>query len=144
MQHHPITEQHRLHRGIDIVLPAGTPVFATGAGIVSSIDSTDGYGIHVRILHPTTGHLTIYAHRSSIRRPETIRRTHHTRLLHLTGRKSPHLTKTNPPLLLRRALDPNRRYSRRRFHSSRGVRPRYLLASSTFVTRMFSLSYSIF
>lgn len=66
MRHHPVHNEQRLHEGIDISLPGGSPVLATGAGMVTMADTVDGYGYHVRILHPATGHLTLYAHLSKV------------------------------------------------------------------------------
>lgn len=53
-----------LHAGIDLALPAGTPVRAAAAGtVVKAGDAGDGYGISVFVDHGN-GHLTHYAHLS--------------------------------------------------------------------------------
>lgn len=65
-RYHPILNKEHLHAGIDIDLPIGTPVMATGDGVVTAADTLNGYGKHVKILHPQTGHVTLYAHLSHI------------------------------------------------------------------------------
>jgi len=55
----------RLHAGVDLAAPSGTPVRAAGAGRVRSAGANyGGYGISVLIEHDT-GYLTHYAHLSS-------------------------------------------------------------------------------
>lgn len=66
MRRHPIYKTMRMHEGIDIVTRVGTPVFATGDGVVTFADVGPGYGKHVRIRHPQTGYETLYAHLSGI------------------------------------------------------------------------------
>lgn len=54
-----------LHAGIDLALPAGTPVRAVAAGTVTKAgDVGDGYGISVVVDHGN-GYLTHYAHLNS-------------------------------------------------------------------------------
>ncbi len=56
----------RMHRGIDIAAPTGTPIVAAAPGVVTFADwSSGGYGNLVEIKHPN-GSLTIYAHNSKI------------------------------------------------------------------------------
>ena len=56
----------RMHRGIDIAAPTGTPIIAAAPGIVTYADwNSGGYGNLVEIQHPN-GSLTIYAHNSQI------------------------------------------------------------------------------
>jgi len=55
----------RLHAGIDIAAPAGTPIVASGAGQVVYAGSMSGYGLLVVIQH-AGGIATAYAHNSSI------------------------------------------------------------------------------
>jgi len=54
----------RLHSGIDIAAPAGTPIAASASGQVVYAGSMSGYGLLVVIQHPG-GIATAYAHNSS-------------------------------------------------------------------------------
>lgn len=52
----------RMHNGIDIAAPVGTPIFAAAAGVVTYAAWNDGgYGNLVEIAHPD-GSFTLYAH----------------------------------------------------------------------------------
>jgi murein DD-endopeptidase MepM/ murein hydrolase activator NlpD len=56
----------RMHRGIDIAAPVGTPVVASAAGVVIGAGWNDGgFGNLVEIRHPD-GTVTRYAHNSSV------------------------------------------------------------------------------
>ncbi|MEM9767209.1 MAG: M23 family metallopeptidase, partial [Cyanobacteria bacterium P01_D01_bin.71] len=56
----------RMHRGVDIAGPVGTPIYAAGAGVVvTSGWNSGGYGNMVDIRHPD-GSLTRYAHNSRL------------------------------------------------------------------------------
>jgi septal ring factor EnvC (AmiA/AmiB activator) len=55
----------RLHAGVDIAAPAGTPIVASAAGRVLYASSMNGYGLIVVIEH-AGGIATAYAHNSSI------------------------------------------------------------------------------
>ncbi|MEM9543709.1 MAG: peptidoglycan DD-metalloendopeptidase family protein [Cyanobacteria bacterium P01_E01_bin.42] len=56
----------RMHRGIDIAAPTGTPIYAAAAGeVVSAGWNSGGYGNLVDIRHPD-GSLTRYAHNSKV------------------------------------------------------------------------------
>lgn len=56
----------RIHQGIDIAAPVGTPIWATGNGIVDFAGwNSGGYGNMVDILHPN-GTVSRYAHLSAI------------------------------------------------------------------------------
>ncbi|WP_404786586.1 peptidoglycan DD-metalloendopeptidase family protein [Altericista sp. CCNU0014] len=56
----------RMHRGIDIAAPVGTPIVASGSGIVISAGwNSGGFGNLVEIRHPD-GTVTRYAHNSTI------------------------------------------------------------------------------
>lgn len=56
----------RMHAGVDFAAPKGTPIFATGDGIVVAAERESGYGNTVRIRHEL-GFETVYAHQSKIR-----------------------------------------------------------------------------
>ncbi len=48
----PFTKVLKFHYGMDFTAPRGTPIYATGDGIVRRVDSrSSGYGKHVRIDH---------------------------------------------------------------------------------------------
>ncbi|MEA2461991.1 MAG: hypothetical protein QOH90_2168, partial [Actinomycetota bacterium] len=54
----------RLHAGVDIAVPSGTPVHAAAAGTVQLASPTSGYGNYVCIAHGG-GISTCYAHNTS-------------------------------------------------------------------------------
>jgi murein DD-endopeptidase MepM/ murein hydrolase activator NlpD len=55
----------RLHAGIDIAAPAGTPVVASASGRVAYAGSMSGYGLLVIVQH-AGGIATAYAHNSAV------------------------------------------------------------------------------
>jgi murein DD-endopeptidase MepM/ murein hydrolase activator NlpD len=56
----------RMHRGIDIAGPVGTPIVAAAAGVVVDAGWNDGgFGNLVKIQHPD-GSLTLYAHNNRV------------------------------------------------------------------------------
>ncbi|MGK5680877.1 M23 family metallopeptidase [Actinoplanes sp. URMC 104] len=55
----------RLHAGVDIAGPSGSPILATGAGVVVRAGEAQGYGLAVLIDHGN-GYLTHYGHMSAI------------------------------------------------------------------------------
>ena len=56
----------RMHKGIDIAAPVGTPVLAAAPGVVVSAGwNSGGYGNLVEIQHPD-GSLTLYAHNNRV------------------------------------------------------------------------------
>ncbi len=56
----------RMHKGIDIAAPVGTPIFAAAPGeVVTAGWNNGGYGKLVKVSHPD-GSLTLYAHNSKI------------------------------------------------------------------------------
>jgi murein DD-endopeptidase MepM/ murein hydrolase activator NlpD len=61
---HPIYKTSEFHPGIDLTALQGTPVYATGNGIVERADNlAQGYGNHIVIDHGF-GYKTLYAHLS--------------------------------------------------------------------------------
>jgi murein DD-endopeptidase MepM/ murein hydrolase activator NlpD len=62
-RHHPILGFSRTHRGVDFAAPSGTPIYASGDGIVTSIGYNGGYGRYIKIKH-AGGISTVYAHLS--------------------------------------------------------------------------------
>ena len=72
MRRHPIYGSPRHHAGVDIPTSVGSPVYATGDGVIELVkNSPSGYGRHIVIAHPEAGYKTLYAHLSSI--PSVIR-----------------------------------------------------------------------
>lgn len=68
---HPITGQVRVHTGIDMAAPTGTPVRAVADGVIEVAGSSGGYGNLITIRH-ATGIETYYGHLSRIDvRPES-------------------------------------------------------------------------
>jgi len=63
---HPITGEQQFHTGIDIAVPAGTPVKAAAPGIVAHSGWVSGFGLTVIIDHGQ-GITTLYAHNSQLR-----------------------------------------------------------------------------
>ena len=53
------------HSGLDLSAPSGTPIYATGPGIVTKSGWGTGYGQYVEINHGN-GYLTRYAHASRL------------------------------------------------------------------------------
>ncbi len=65
---HPVYKAFRMHQGIDILVNTGTPVVAAADGIVIFAGRSPGYGYNVRIKHPESGYITLYAHLSRFAR----------------------------------------------------------------------------
>lgn len=60
----PFTKVRKFHAGMDFSAKSGTPIFATGDGVVDRADNTaSGYGNHIVIGHGF-GYKTLYAHLS--------------------------------------------------------------------------------
>lgn len=63
---HPVFKTERFHAGIDFTAQIGTPIYATGNGVVEQADAeSSGYGLCVRIKHGY-GYGTLYGHMSKI------------------------------------------------------------------------------
>lgn len=65
MRTHPVLGGRRQHAGIDLAAPTGTPVYATGDGIVGRADWYSSYGLYVAIEHGASMQ-TRYAHLSRL------------------------------------------------------------------------------
>ena len=58
----PFTKTRKFHAGMDFTAQRGTPIYASGDGIVKRADSrSSGYGKHIRINHGY-GYTSLYAH----------------------------------------------------------------------------------
>ena len=66
MRRHPILRVRKMHPGIDLLVVQGSPVYATGDGVVEKVGRNATYGKFVRLKHPATGYTTLYAHLSEI------------------------------------------------------------------------------
>ncbi len=67
MRLHPIYKVRKLHTGIDFGARIGTPIYATGGGVITKIsNSFHGYGKQVEIDHGF-GFITKYAHMSEFK-----------------------------------------------------------------------------
>jgi murein DD-endopeptidase MepM/ murein hydrolase activator NlpD len=66
MRMHPILKVRKMHSGIDLLLEMGTPVVATGDGVIKRTGRSYTYGRYVDIEHPAAGYMTRYAHLSKI------------------------------------------------------------------------------
>ena len=63
---HPIYKTQKFHAGMDFTAEQGTPIYATGDGIVEVADAAaQGYGNHVVINHGY-GYQTLYGHMSKM------------------------------------------------------------------------------
>jgi murein DD-endopeptidase MepM/ murein hydrolase activator NlpD len=96
MRRHPILRVQRMHHGIDIVVPIGTPVYAPGDGVINRTGFEAGYGRYLEIHHPKTGYYTFFAHLSEVpsnmRRGTRVERGQQVALSGNTGRSTgPHL-----------------------------------------------------
>jgi len=69
---HPILRVTKLHTGVDIAAPSGTPIAAVGDGVVVHAGWWGGYGNCVVIAHGN-GRSTLYAHCSSLAVPRGAR-----------------------------------------------------------------------
>ena len=63
MRKHPIDGFNKMHRGTDFAAPKGTPIMASGDGVVLKAQWCGGGGNCVKIKHNST-YTTIYAHMS--------------------------------------------------------------------------------
>jgi len=75
---HPVLKVSRMHPGLDFHAPVGTPIYATGDGVIKEARSGGGLGRYVKVEHKTAGYVTVFAHMSKIaqglRRGRTIKR----------------------------------------------------------------------
>ena len=67
MRKHPIDGYNKMHRGTDFAAPKGTPIMASGNGIVKKAGWCGGGGNCVKIKHNST-YETVYAHMSKFAR----------------------------------------------------------------------------
>ncbi len=116
LRFHPILKYRRMHTGIDISAPKGTPIYATGDGVVVNAGRESGYGIVCEIKHGY-GYQTLYGHMSKIN-VKTGQRVKRGEIIGLVGStglsKAPHVhyevilngTKVNPVYFFYNDLSP--------------------------------------
>jgi len=90
----PFTKARKFHEGMDFSSKVGTPVYASGDGVVNRADDTaSGFGNHIVIRHGF-GYETLYAHLSKykVRAGQTVKRGDIIGYVGSTGRsEAPHL-----------------------------------------------------
>jgi len=64
---HPIDGFNKMHRGTDFAAPKGTPIMASGNGIIQKVGWCGGGGNCIKIKHNST-YQTVYAHMSKFAR----------------------------------------------------------------------------
>jgi len=63
LRKHPILGYNKLHQGTDFAARKGTPIMASGSGVITKAQKYKGYGNYVSIKHNTT-YITAYGHMS--------------------------------------------------------------------------------
>ena len=90
----PFTKARKKHEGMDFSAPVGTPVYASGDGLVTRADQNSaGYGKHIRIDHGF-GYISLYGHLSNynVRKGQKVKRGDLIGFVGNTGRsQGPHL-----------------------------------------------------
>ena len=61
---HPILGYVKMHTGVDWATPFGTPIFASGNGVIEKAGREGGYGKYIRLKH-NNGYETAYGHMSA-------------------------------------------------------------------------------
>jgi murein DD-endopeptidase MepM/ murein hydrolase activator NlpD len=61
---HPILGYTKMHTGVDWATAYGTPIFASGNGVIEKAEWEGGYGKYIRIKH-NNGYETAYGHMSA-------------------------------------------------------------------------------
>ncbi len=90
----PFTKVRKFHYGMDFTSPRGTPIYATGDGVVKRADNRSaGYGKHIRIDHGY-GYMSLYAHmyKYNVKKNQKVKRGDIIGFVGSTGRsQAPHL-----------------------------------------------------
>jgi len=90
----PFTKARKFHYGMDFTAPRGTPIYATGDGVVKRADNrAAGYGKHIRIDHGY-GYISLYAHlyKYNVKKNQKVKRGDIIGFVGSTGRsQAPHL-----------------------------------------------------
>jgi len=94
MRNHPMTGVYQMHAGIDITANSGTPIYATGDGVVELSDWNGNYGWCVIIDHGF-GYKTLYGHcreKSALKKGQKVTRGQKIAIVGSTGlSKGPHV-----------------------------------------------------
>ena len=90
----PFTKARKFHYGMDFSAASGTPIYATGNGVVTRADANStGYGKHIRIDHGFN-YVSLYAHLSkyNVKKGQKVKRGDIIGFVGNTGRSvAPHL-----------------------------------------------------
>lgn len=90
----PFTKVRKFHYGMDFTAPRGTPIYASGDGVVTKADNKAvGYGNHITIDHGY-GYVSLYAHlyKYNVRPNQKVKRGDLIGFVGSTGRsEAPHL-----------------------------------------------------
>ncbi|WP_166965950.1 M23 family metallopeptidase [Yeosuana marina] len=93
MRSDPFTKVRKMHKGMDFSAPRGTPIYATGDGVVTRADNrATGYGNHIEIDHGY-GYTSLYAHlyKYNVKKNQKVKRGDLIGFVGSTGRsEAPH------------------------------------------------------
>jgi murein DD-endopeptidase MepM/ murein hydrolase activator NlpD len=64
---HPILGYTKMHTGVDWAAPMGTPIYASGNGVIEKAGWESGYGKYIRLKH-NNGYETAYGHMTAFAR----------------------------------------------------------------------------
>jgi murein DD-endopeptidase MepM/ murein hydrolase activator NlpD len=67
LRYHPLLNERRMHTGVDWATSTGTPVLASGNGVIEEAGRKGQYGNYIRIRHPN-GYHTAYGHMLRIKK----------------------------------------------------------------------------
>jgi len=67
VRRHPILGYMKMHTGVDWAAQLGTPIFASGNGVIDRVGWESGYGKYIRIRH-ANGYETAYGHMTAFAR----------------------------------------------------------------------------
>ncbi len=66
-RNHPLLGVYKMHTGVDWAAPIGTPIYASGNGVIEKVGWESGYGKYIRIRH-ANGYETAYGHMTAFAR----------------------------------------------------------------------------
>jgi murein DD-endopeptidase MepM/ murein hydrolase activator NlpD len=66
-RNHPLLGYTKMHTGVDWAAPLGTPIYASGNGLIDKVGWESGYGKYIRIRH-ANGYETAYGHMTAFAR----------------------------------------------------------------------------